>query len=73
MGPVTNKTVVIAIQVHDRIQYLRWVLSNIFKLQLNTNLCRHLIKSFSLARGIDRTLLVFSHDVWDENINYLVR
>ena len=24
-GPVTNKTVVIAIQVHDRIQYLRWV------------------------------------------------
>jgi len=56
LGPVTNKTVVIAIQVHDRIQYLR-----------------HLIKSFSLAKGIEHTLLVFSHDVWDENINYLVR
>ena len=73
MGPVTNKTVVIAIQVHDRIQYLRWYFTNSFKLKLNTNLRRHLIKSFSLAKGIEHTLLVFSHDVWDENINYLVR
>lgn len=55
-GPVTNKTVVIAIQVHNRITYLR-----------------QLIKSFSVASGIDNTLLIFSHDVWDENINYLIR
>ena len=34
---------------------------------------RHLIKSLSLAAGIDQTLLIFSHDVWDEELNYLVR
>jgi len=55
-GPVTNKTVVIAVQVHNRIKYLR-----------------QLIKSFSVSAGIDNTLLIFSHDVWDENINYLIR
>jgi len=33
---------------------------------------RHLIKSFSQASGIDNTLLIFSHDVWDEGINTLV-
>jgi len=55
-GPVTNQTVVITVQVHNRIKYLR-----------------QLIKSFSIAPGIDNTLLIFSHDVWDENINYLIR
>jgi len=55
-GPVTNKTVVIVIQVHNRIKYLR-----------------HLIKSFSVSAGIENTLLIFSHDVWDEEINFLVR
>ena len=37
------------------------------------NYFRHLIKSFSTSKGIQNTLLIFSHDVWDENINYLVR
>lgn len=55
-GPIKNTTVVIAVQVHDRITYMR-----------------HLINSFSTAKGIENTLLIFSHDVWDENINYLVR
>jgi len=55
-GPLTNQTVVIMVQVHNRIKYLR-----------------HLIKSFSEASGIDKTLLIFSHDIWDEEINYLVR
>jgi len=32
-----------------------------------------LIKSLSIALGIDNTLLIFSHDVWDEGINNLVR
>jgi len=34
---------------------------------------RQLIKSFSIATGIDKTLLIFSHDVWDESLNKLVR
>jgi len=55
-GPISNDTIVIVVQVHDRIKYLR-----------------HLIRSLSLASGIDKTLLIFSHDVWDEQLNYLVR
>ena len=55
-GLISNETVVITIQVHDRIKYLR-----------------HLIQSFSNAAGIDNTLLIFSHDVWDEDINYLIK
>jgi len=55
-GPISNDTIIIVVQVHDRIKYLR-----------------HLIKSLSLAAGIDQTLLIFSHDVWDEQLNYLVR
>jgi hypothetical protein len=34
---------------------------------------RQLIQSLSLSTGISHTLLVFSHDVWDEEINSLVR
>ena len=38
------------------------------------NIClRQLIHSLSLSTGISSTLLVFSHDVWDEEINSLVR
>lgn len=55
-GPVTNDTVIIAIQVHTRLTYLR-----------------HLIVSLAQARDIDRTLLVFSHDYYDEEINNLVK
>ncbi|XP_063836288.1 alpha-1,6-mannosyl-glycoprotein 2-beta-N-acetylglucosaminyltransferase-like isoform X2 [Ostrinia nubilalis] len=55
-GPVQNDTIIIAIQVHTRLTYLR-----------------HLIVSLAQARDIDRTLLVFSHDYYDEEINTLVR
>ncbi|XP_060808229.1 alpha-1,6-mannosyl-glycoprotein 2-beta-N-acetylglucosaminyltransferase isoform X4 [Amyelois transitella] len=55
-GPVQNDTLIIAIQVHTRLTYLR-----------------HLIVSLAQARGIDKTLLVFSHDYYDEEINTLVR
>ncbi|XP_061727515.1 alpha-1,6-mannosyl-glycoprotein 2-beta-N-acetylglucosaminyltransferase-like isoform X3 [Cydia pomonella] len=55
-GPVLNDTVIIAIQVHTRLTYLR-----------------HLIVSLAQARDIERTLLVFSHDYYDEEINNLVR
>lgn len=55
-GPVTNDTIIIAIQVHTRLTYLR-----------------HLIVSLAQARDIDRCLLVFSHDYFDEEINNLVR
>ena len=33
---------------------------------------RQLVTSLSLVRGIEKTLLVFSHDYWDEAINALV-
>ncbi|XP_068627187.1 alpha-1,6-mannosyl-glycoprotein 2-beta-N-acetylglucosaminyltransferase isoform X4 [Battus philenor] len=55
-GPVQNDTIIIAIQVHTRLTYLR-----------------HLIVSLAQARDIDRTLLVFSHDYYDDEINALVR
>jgi len=55
-GPVTNSTVVIAVQVHNRITYLRY-----------------LIQSLSQAAGISKTLIIFSHDVWDEEINSLIK
>merc|ERR1712173_20083 len=55
-GPFTNSTVIITVQVHNRISYLR-----------------HLITSLSQASGISKTLLIFSHDIWDDQINQLVR
>lgn len=55
-GAVQNDTVIIAIQVHTRLTYLR-----------------HLIVSLAQAKEIDRTLLIFSHDYYDEEINNLVR
>ena len=45
-GPVTNETVVILVQVHDRIHYLR-----------------QLIRSFSQANEIHKTLLIFRQKV----------
>ena len=56
-GPLdSNKTsVVIIVQVHDRINYLRY-----------------LIKSLSIAKGINETLIIFSHDIWDDEMNTLV-
>lgn len=54
-GPVNNTTVVLVIQVHNRLQYLR-----------------QLIISLSQASGIDNTLIIFSHDFWDDKINDLV-
>ncbi|XP_077303001.1 alpha-1,6-mannosyl-glycoprotein 2-beta-N-acetylglucosaminyltransferase [Arctopsyche grandis] len=55
-GPLQNNSVVIVIQVHRRITYLR-----------------HLIVSLAQARDIHNTLLVFSHDYYDEDINDLVQ
>ncbi|CAH0698211.1 unnamed protein product [Spodoptera exigua] len=55
-GAVQNDTVIIAIQVHTRLTYLR-----------------HLIVSLAQAKEIDKTLLIFSHDYYDEEINNLVR
>lgn len=34
---------------------------------------RHLIISLAQAKGIEQTLLVFSHDVWSPDINYVVQ
>ncbi|KAJ8680206.1 hypothetical protein QAD02_015993, partial [Eretmocerus hayati] len=34
---------------------------------------RHLVISLAQARGIENTLIVFSHDVWNADINYLVQ
>eukprot|EP00096_Caligus_rogercresseyi_P004476 TRINITY_DN18751_c0_g1_i1.p1 TRINITY_DN18751_c0_g1~~TRINITY_DN18751_c0_g1_i1.p1 ORF type:complete len:466 (-),score=112.63 TRINITY_DN18751_c0_g1_i1:108-1505(-) len=52
----SNSTVVIVVQVHDRVEYLK-----------------ELIGSFSQAKGIQSVLLIFSHDVWNQEINTMVR
>lgn len=55
-GPVTSDTIFITIQVHTRIDYLRY-----------------LIDSFRKAKDIEKTLLIFSHDVFEADINKLVQ
>lgn len=55
-GPLQNDSVIIVVQVHSRITYLR-----------------HLIVSLAQARDISRTLLIFSHDFYDEDINDLIQ
>ncbi|XP_050595202.1 alpha-1,6-mannosyl-glycoprotein 2-beta-N-acetylglucosaminyltransferase isoform X1 [Bombus affinis] len=47
----------------------------IIVIQVHTRLTylRHLIVSLAQAKGIEQTLLVFSHDVWHPDINYLVQ
>ncbi|XP_053946898.1 alpha-1,6-mannosyl-glycoprotein 2-beta-N-acetylglucosaminyltransferase isoform X2 [Anastrepha obliqua] len=55
-GPLQNDSVIIVIQVHTRITYLR-----------------HLIVSLAQARDISKTLLIFSHDYYDDDINDLVQ
>ena len=54
-GAISNKTVIIVVQVHDRISYLS-----------------HLISSLAMVTNIHNTLIIFSHDVWDEKINNLI-
>ncbi|KAK0396414.1 hypothetical protein QR680_001708 [Steinernema hermaphroditum] len=55
-GPVSNVKNVIVVQVHSRIEYLRY-----------------LIDTLSKAKGIEETLLIFSHDLSSLAINDLVR
>ncbi|XP_034487100.1 alpha-1,6-mannosyl-glycoprotein 2-beta-N-acetylglucosaminyltransferase isoform X2 [Drosophila innubila] len=55
-GPLQNDSVIIVIQVHTRINYLR-----------------HLIVSLAQARDISKSLLIFSHDYYDDDINDLVQ
>lgn len=55
-GPLQNDSIVIVVQVHKRITYLR-----------------HLIVSLAQAKDISKTLLIFSHDFYDEEINDLVQ
>ncbi|XP_071054481.1 alpha-1,6-mannosyl-glycoprotein 2-beta-N-acetylglucosaminyltransferase isoform X2 [Onthophagus taurus] len=55
-GPLQNDSVIIIVQVHDRITYLR-----------------HLIVSLAQAQDISQALLIFSHDIFDEEINSLVQ
>ncbi|CAG9828650.1 unnamed protein product [Diabrotica balteata] len=54
--PLQNDSIVILVQIHDRITYLR-----------------HLIVSLAQAPGISQTLLIFSHDYYDEEMNNLVK
>lgn len=55
-GPLQNDSIIIVVQVHQRITYLR-----------------HLIISLAQAQDISKTLLIFSHDFYDEEINELVQ
>jgi alpha-1,6-mannosyl-glycoprotein beta-1,2-N-acetylglucosaminyltransferase len=54
-GSVTKDTILITIQVHNRITYLKY-----------------LIESLKNARDIEKALLIFSHDVYDEQINKMI-
>lgn len=51
-----NDSIVIVVQVHKRITYLR-----------------HLIQSLSQAKDISKTLIIFSHDFYDGEINNLIQ
>lgn len=53
---MTNGTVLITIQVHNRITYLS-----------------HLVESLRVANDINQALLIISHDVYDDEINELIR
>jgi alpha-1,6-mannosyl-glycoprotein beta-1,2-N-acetylglucosaminyltransferase len=55
-GPLMNDSIILVVQVHKRISYLR-----------------HLIVSLAQAGDISQTLLIFSHDFYDEEINELVQ
>ncbi|RWS19636.1 hypothetical protein B4U80_08067, partial [Leptotrombidium deliense] len=48
--------IIIAIQVHNRSNYLKTTLDSLAK-----------------VKGIEKTLLIFSHDVFDPKINVIVR
>lgn len=52
---VSESTIVIVVQVHNRPEYLR-----------------HLVKSLSKARDIERTLVIFSHDFYSDELNKIV-
>ncbi|KAH3789456.1 hypothetical protein DPMN_167637 [Dreissena polymorpha] len=51
-----QESVVMVIQVHDRLEYLRI-----------------LIESLREVRGIEKTLLIISHDVYSDGLNQLVK
>ena len=55
-GGIENIGIVLIIQVHDRLEYLKL-----------------LVESLSTVKGIERALLVFSHDYYSEGINYLIQ
>ena len=71
-GNMSTVTSVITIQVHNRITYLRCV-TQCCHVIINQPHLRYLIESLSVATNIEKTLLIFSHDVWDEDINDLIR
>lgn len=52
---VSESTIVIVVQVHNRPAYLR-----------------HLVRSLSRARNIEKTLVIFSHDFYSDELNKIV-
>lgn len=55
-GALKNDSVVIIVQVHNRLEYLK-----------------HLVTSLAQAKDISNTLVIFSHDYYDDGINDLVQ
>ncbi|RWS23745.1 alpha-1:6-mannosyl-glycoprotein 2-beta-N-acetylglucosaminyltransferase-like isoform X3, partial [Leptotrombidium deliense] len=55
-GPFEADNTIIAIQVHDRSDYLKLTIDSLEK-----------------VKGIEKTLLIFSHDIFDPEINEIVR
>lgn len=55
-GSLSNDSVVVVIQVHNRIHYLKY-----------------LIESLSKAQDINQVLLIFSHDIYENDMNQLIQ
>lgn len=83
-----NTLAIIVVQVHDRLQYLRQLIISFSQVRIILTVFRIgesiLISKTSIlflflkyrnyfqAKDIDRTLIIFSHDVWDEDVNQLI-
>ncbi|XP_068214736.1 alpha-1,6-mannosyl-glycoprotein 2-beta-N-acetylglucosaminyltransferase-like [Palaemon carinicauda] len=54
-GPVKNDTRILIVQVHKRLENLKY-----------------LVESLQQVKGIEESLVIFSHDFWDQTINDFV-
>lgn len=76
-GPLQNDSVIIVIQVCSSLirvyTYRLYTIPSLSQVHTRINYLRHLIVSLAQARDISKTLLIFSHDYYDDDINDLVQ